>query len=313
MVNCEEVDCIGCGSRAHEGVTAYREWGVRRCAECSMLFVSPRPEASATDAIYDEAYFTGNSAFGNRSEPGGYQAGGSGYASHARELVRWVASLTGLSSGQWLDMGCGPGYLVKAAKDHGFATVGADVSAAACRWGRECLSLDLRQASAESIATVFPPGFNVITMVDLLSHLRRTSAALEQAFALLAPSGYLFAGPFELGAGPDSTGDALDVSDWGIPEHLGFPNEQSMTHLLSRLGFSNLRFLAKPLSPSDAIGSRLPGVPPWAVSAARRVVRHIPWLQLAVHRAAKRVVHATAGYVLAQRPGCAGPTEGVVS
>jgi len=310
----EDVDCTSCGSSRHTEFARSGEWGVRQCLRCGMRFVSPRPTAEATSAIYDEHYFDGTGDFGNRAEDGGYQATATGYVARARHIVKWLMELTGLNGGRWLDIGCGPGYLVSVVNELGFQGVGVDISPDAVRYGRESLGLDLHEATGEQVSEVVQGPFTVISMVDTLFHLREPRGVLEQVAALLAPGGYLFAGPFDLQreteAGSEITAlpQDVDVSGWGIPEHLSFVNQASMSYVLPELGFETPRFLPLPLTPSDVTGQRFAFLPPWLKQTLRNTVRRMPAVQSAAHAVAARQVNPAAGYVLAQKaPGSTGP------
>ena len=80
----------------------------------------PATGSNGTDAIYNESYFDGSGKFGNREELGGYLSTATGYATRARLMAGWLTGLTGLPRGsRWLDVGCGPGYLVQAAASEG--------------------------------------------------------------------------------------------------------------------------------------------------------------------------------------------------
>lgn len=302
----EHTDCTSCGSSSHAEVARVEPWGVRRCSVCGMAFVSPRPSAQAVAEIYDEHYFDGTGVGGNHSEPGGYQANPAGYRARALTLVRLFTALTGVASGRWLDVGCGPGYSVEAVQACGFKGVGVDVSAAAVGFARDTLGLDVRQASAEGVAAAVEPPFAVASMFDTLFHLREPRVALGQACSLLEPGGFLFAGPFDLvpeGCGLARVDECPDVSAWGIPEHLSFVNQRSMSHLLSHLGLDSITFVPMPLSPSAVVSQRFRFVPPWLSRISRHLIRRFPRLQTVAHSLAGRAANPSAGYVLARRPG----------
>jgi len=300
----EQVDCTSCGSKSHTEVGKVDVWGVRRCDRCHMVFVSPRPNADHTEAIYGESYFDGTSAHGNQSELGGYQANAPGLLARGRLMVRWVTSITGSGSGHsgtWLDIGCGPGYLVQTVINAGFRGVGVDISPDAVKFGREALGLDLHQSTAENILQVVTGPFSYISMIDTLFHLREPGLVMRHVSTLLEPGGYLFAGPFDLTCEATAS-DTPDYRSWGVPEHLNFVNEESMRYLLTDLGFDSMQFLQLPLTPGDIVSSRFKFVPAGLARTARAIVRKLPRFQNAVHGLAAKSVNARAGYVLARRP-----------
>lgn len=301
----ESVDCTSCNSGRHHQIGSVQAFGVRLCDDCGLIFVSPRPTAEATDAIYGDSYFDGTSAHGNQSERGGYQGNIPGRKARARLLVDWIRSLSGIQNGRWLDIGCGPGYLVEAAGLAGFMASGVDVSASAVRIGREELGLDLHCAPAESLTASVQPPFAVISMVDTLFHLRQPGSVLTQAIQLLQPGGLLFAGPFDLSNkpnGPPPMATGSDFSSLGIPEHLSFVNQQSMQFLLEKLNMSEIRFLPLPLTPGDVANHKFRIAPKSLLKLLRSLLRKMPGVQRAVHKAAAKSVNKRAGYVIAIQP-----------
>ena len=291
--------CTSCDCEDTQEVVRQGPYGVRRCQRCSLLFVSPRPNPEELSKLYQEEYFQGGGEFGNQE---GYLAQERGYQARARFLVEWIARLAGLKGGRWLDVGCGPGYIVQAAQNLGFGAQGVDISPQAVEYGRERLGLQLQVSEAEGVDQVVQGPFQMITLFDTLFHLRSPREVVDQIFHLLAPGGWLFAGPFDLHE-PDwkPTAELGDISAWGIPEHLSFVNQTSMTHMLVGQGFSQLRFLPMPETPSEVLAKKKWPLPAWLVRALRWLVRRIPLLQKMLHRAAGRVVNRQAGYVLARK------------
>jgi SAM-dependent methyltransferase len=201
-------------------------------------------------------------------------------------------------------VGCGPGYLVRAAEQSGFSGSGVDISATAVSYGRNVLGLDLQQGQAEELTDKVQPPFTVVSMIDTLFHLREPHTVLSQVHLLLGPSGYFFAGPFDLEPSSERipAGEGmLDVQSWGIPEHLSFVNQKSMSYLLGDLGFVELRFLPMPLTPSD-VAARWRFLPSRIAQSLRNALRRVPSVQSAAHALASHSVDRNAGFVLARKP-----------
>ena len=292
--------CPSCLAREHWEVDRRGECGLRICQRCSLLFVSPRPTREETDAIYSREYFEGTSEFGN---PEGYQAHAGGYLARARFLVDWLRSKTGMSGGRWLDVGCGPGYLVEAAALAGFEASGVDVSLDAVEAGIG-RGLQLQHGAAEDLVRMVKPGVQVVSMLDTLFHVREPRQVLSAASELLSPGGILLAGPFDLGPGPSiAPGQSrrFDFEKLGVPEHLSFVNQRSMECVLPELGFTQLRFEPMVQSPGAVIKKHASFIPTWLLDVLRRILRAFPHLRMWLHRLAGRQVNRQAGYVIASR------------
>lgn len=290
--------CPSCLSPDHREVGTDGLCGLRRCSRCTLLFVSPRPTQAETEQIYSQEYFQGSSKYGN---PTGYQQNASGYLARAHLMVEWLRSKTQLQGGRWLDVGCGPGYLVEAASQAGFDAIGVDVSIDAVEAGIG-RGLQLIHGTGEELLQLVKPGFQVLTMFDTLFHLREPRNVLTAAKSLLVPGGVLVAGPFDLDVGGNTpaVGPAqYDFQAMGVPEHLSFVNQRSMTVVLQELGFENLCFEPMVQSPGAVVQQHAGFLPSWLVALVRRLLRRLPWLQRWLHRVAARRVNRQAGYVLA--------------
>ncbi len=298
----EIVPCTSCGSEEYLPRGSYGPWGLRRCKQCYLLYVSPRPTETDIERIYSESYFEGTGNYGDRGTPGGYNANEAGYVGRAQVLVPWILGRIGLNQGNWLDVGCGPGFLMEVAGKHGFKCVGIDVSKAAVEWVRK-RSLEAFSTPAERLTDVLDERqFEVISLVDTLFHLRNPGRVLESLADRLVPGGWLFAGPFDLTTREqiDAAVTSPDPEQLGIPEHLSFVNQASMEFLLQQLGFQSLSFAPLPLTPTE-LAARA-GVGAAIVGLGRKLLRAFPWLRRHAHRVAFQAHNARAGYVLAKKP-----------
>lgn len=298
----EVVPCTSCGSDEYLPHGSYGPWGLRRCTRCCLLYVSPRPTEAETERIYSESYFEGTGSFGDR-RPGGYRANEAGYISRAQVIVPWILGRIGLTQGNWLDVGCGPGYLMEVVQERGFKCVGIDVSKAAVEWARN-RSLEAFATPAERLTDVLGERrFEIISLVDTLFHLRNPGRVLEMLTERVVPGGWLFAGPFDLTtrAQIEAAVTNQDPEQLGVPEHLSFVNQVSMQFLLKQLGLQDIVFAPTPLTPTELASKA--GVGPGILGLGRKLLRALPWLRRHTHRMAFKVCNARAGYVFARKPG----------
>lgn len=291
--------CTSCRSTNARLIATQGEFGLRQCHECSLLFVSPRPTAEELTQIYTEEYFEGSGDHGN---PDGYLQQASGYQTRASLMVDWISSLTKLNQGYWVDIGCGPGFIVQACQKKGFRATGLDVSEAAVKFGREDMGLDLRVCVAEQLLTEITEEAQVVTLFDCLFHLPEPREAVRQIHQILAPGGWMVAGPFDLHPeGWTPPNSIPNLHELGIPEHLSFVNQTSMATLLKQLEFREVKFVPLPQTPSEVVSKRLGCLPGPAVKLLRSMVRRVAFLQRLVHRAASTQLNLKAGYVIARK------------
>jgi 2-polyprenyl-3-methyl-5-hydroxy-6-metoxy-1,4-benzoquinol methylase len=149
-------------------------------------------------------------------------------------IPRYRTMLTDLFNGElahkktWLDVGCGHGEFVQTIGEIGITVRGVEpnvhkVKAAQSR-GLNVAAFDI---------TTHDGRYDVISLMDVYSHLPNPPAFLCALKRLLTPNGELLI----------QTGDAADLplSDqfrpFGLPDHLSFASEAIVRQMLTTLGF----------------------------------------------------------------------------
>jgi len=141
-----------------------------------------------------------------------------------------------IKGGIILDVGCGTGVFLD--------TLGT-------RWnkfGVEPSSYGAEQAKVKNIrvmktdflsANFNPETFDVVTLIDVIEHLKLPKENLEKAFAILKPGGYLVIETGDIG----SLTAKLAGSRWTYfnpPEHISFFSKRTISSLLKQIGFINI-------------------------------------------------------------------------
>jgi SAM-dependent methyltransferase len=182
------------------------------------------------------------------SEYGGFRVDPHFVAVVRRQLSGRLRHL-GPESASLLDVGCGNGEFLRLASAAGFACEGIDVSEAAAQL---CRSKGLRVSAGDFLSQPFDSPFHLVTMWDVLEHLREPFEFVARAFALLRPGGTLvlkIPSPGQLvfrflHVLPGRGGALLSA-----PAHVQYFNEGSLAELLRRAGFEEVIWL-------DSIGFR---------------------------------------------------------
>lgn len=140
-----------------------------------------------------------------------------------------------------LDVGCGPGWLVRYLNINGFQTVGCDSSTEAIKIAKKVNKVDVLQASAISLP--FGDGvFDAVLSVSMIEHLTKTEAKkfLTEANRVLKNSGWLFLvtpnkiTPIRL----------INRQNWPAllePTHKVFYTPRSLKKLLQDFHFTNFK------------------------------------------------------------------------
>ena len=142
-----------------------------------------------------------------------------------------------------LDVGCGNGDFLEAARDAGWTAVGLEpdpAAAALCR----VRGLDVRVGSLETLGAE-ATGFRAITLNHVIEHLHAPREALARVFSLLQPGGMLYLDT----PNADSRGAARFGRHWrGLepPRHLVLFTPASLQALLAQLGFIDIQVKRRP-------------------------------------------------------------------
>lgn len=168
--------CVVCGATARSLELRISEWEVLRCAPCGLRTLSPAPAPEQLVEPFED---------------------GSGYegAFDLRDdiLKRHDRSLGTLERvvppGRLLDVGCGPGFLLEAARDRGWEAVGLDPSpfsvARAIRLGFEAHGGRLEDARLPAAS------FDAVGLLQVIEHVLDPRPLLAACRRVLRPGGAL--------------------------------------------------------------------------------------------------------------------------
>jgi 2-polyprenyl-3-methyl-5-hydroxy-6-metoxy-1,4-benzoquinol methylase len=228
------VRCPACDQDRPAPALRKHGFDIVRCRQCRLRYVNPRPAPDQLAALYREGYFTP-------------QAAGRQHLRHddmklatARLRLRFLQEFR--AKGRLLDVGCGGGVFVRAAREAGWSAVGLEPSVeAAAHAGTHHLPIVAGHLEQRPLAG---GRFDAITMFDVLEHVFSPGAFLAEARTLLAPRGVLLIEtPNMAGWMPRLMGSR---HPWiRPPEHLTYFTPGSLRVLLERTGFRVLRLLAR--------------------------------------------------------------------
>lgn len=181
--------CALCGEMRTRAVFPGELPWVVECTGCGLRRADPQPTDAELAAIYDEHYYE---QFGfvegeHTADQGLARTKRATYAS----LLASARPHFGITEGKrLLDVGCGLGFSLLAAQDAGFEAVGLDPLAPtdpAARPGRKIL-----RGSIETFHEAMGPAdFDVVSMVDVIEHVRDPVATFRAVDRLLVPRGLL--------------------------------------------------------------------------------------------------------------------------
>jgi SAM-dependent methyltransferase len=159
---------------------------IARCALCGVVCSNPRPDESELLRLYGDGtllHESGENEVTRKIEFPDWKL-----KEHA-QILRSLASL-GVIRGKLLDVGCLWGSFLDSARQGGFQVTGIEPYGPAAAYARNVLKLDV---SCGSVNTVALPAssFDVVTILDVIEHLREPVEELRSVFQLLKPKGVL--------------------------------------------------------------------------------------------------------------------------
>jgi len=243
--------CTACGSVEVQAYGRKNAYALTRCSACRSVGLGEMPAPERVAQIYDQYYGASD-----------FEAPPATLASLRGVVERFAGTR---SSGRWLDVGFGEGALLEMAAESGWACHGVEVSPTAIDHGRDrgwvvTDRLDDHRRLPDC-------GFDVVTLVEVIEHLREPEAVLRAATDKLRQGGVLYM------TTPNAAGmnARLLGAEWGVfcpPEHLTVFSPKGLEAMVRRCGCRVVGIDTHGLNPAQLLRSmrRRPGVP----SAAER-------------------------------------------
>ena len=156
----------------------------RRCRNCGLIYLCPRPKPDAIAAYYPDDYLPFRPAI--EDEP--------------RALMRWarrrkmirrrelVEQFSERRTGRILDVGCSTGLFLHEMDLGAWSVAGVELTASAAGYARDRFGIEVFEGMLED-ADFAPASFDVITFWDVLEHVYAPSETLDLSASLLKPGG----------------------------------------------------------------------------------------------------------------------------
>jgi len=196
-------------------------FNVVRCRLCGLVYVNPRPTQQEIKKYYPKQY-------------GAYR-GASAKSPDVREMRKRLLKVRRFKSGgRILDVGCGDGSFLLAAKKEGWEVAGVEINEAASDYARR---LGLNVFTGELVdANLRSDHFDVITLWAVVEHLHNPVGTLKELRRILKDDGLLVITTQNF----DSLEAKIFSARWfhlDVPRHLYQFDPITLGKILSRAGF----------------------------------------------------------------------------
>jgi SAM-dependent methyltransferase len=240
----EDVACYVCGTTEGKPWATENGYTVKRCAQCGLLYVSPRPSLDNISRAAQSGLHAGQQELDVSGAYGG--------AGRVRYYVKKLRALYGAGfffecGERWFDIGCGYGEFLEALREESAGAmklVGSEPNekkAASARGrGLDVAFHEIEQQNRR---------FHYVSLLNVFSHLPDPGQTLTQIREFVAPCGELL-----LQTGNFAELRRHEIPDQlHLPDHLSFANERLVDRLLTRAGFTLLRVRRYPMFPERGL------------------------------------------------------------
>lgn len=225
--------CPLCGSY-EQGKFCQLDYTLLCCDQCDLVFVHEQPNIPG-DKLYDEGYYRGSSEHKenldneNVLDPPRVSARLESCQAVVEMVIRYHSM-----PGKWLDIGCGPGFLLSQAEARGWKCTGIDTSSFATDFARDKFNLtDVHTASIEDAS--FTDGmFDVISMQHVIEHFFNPLDTMRRIITWLKPGGLLYLETPDIGS-PIARREGANWEHIKLPEHVVYFSESTLRYLLEQL------------------------------------------------------------------------------
>jgi len=291
--------CPLCNGSEHGLQYRIESYSIIRCRSCDLMWLSPQPTREDLLKVYDDHYFSNDKFLCGKNE---FIYGYCDYAAERfnkqssyvpiAQKIKSHAPLLATGQPRLLDVGCGLGYFLDVAHDEGFAVNGLEFNATALATLQSKYVFPTWCADFQEFESA---PYDVITMFDVIEHLRDPIAAVQKAVNLLNPNGILAMTTMDCGSLASRLLGTRLEDFRRVREHLFFFSRPSIRYLLEKYGFTllEIRFHGHTFR-LDLLSSRLKMSFPYLGALFERFVRalNVGHLQFHINPMTKMLVIA---------------------
>ena len=204
-------------------------WTVFKCTGCGLGLLDPRPDREEMGRLYEKDYF--DSQYREGLRPGSPEM--QRRISQEDHRIRFFRRFK--RRGLVVDIGCGMGYFLHAARQAGYDVTGVDISDHAASYVREVLNIPMRIGHIDAVE-VPERTVDVATMWHFLEHTDDPRRYIEKVARWLKPDGLLVIDVPNY-EGTDAQKTWRDWVGWQLPYHFYHFTPATLALLLSQHGF----------------------------------------------------------------------------
>jgi 2-polyprenyl-3-methyl-5-hydroxy-6-metoxy-1,4-benzoquinol methylase len=180
------MNCNVCGStRVKHKFKLTEKLEVFSCGNCRVEFMHPQLSDEEINELYSEAYYKSWGISGETENESSKQMKIATFLLRLEQIQKYIRN------GNILDVGCATGYFLEAAQSLGYTPYGIELSEYSATLAKKKFGDNAIYNGTLETNTFKPGTFQVITMFDLIEHVRVPVETLSSAGELLDANGIL--------------------------------------------------------------------------------------------------------------------------
>jgi len=192
-MKCDNIRCDICNNKGSvrywdtiKGIDG-KLYKLYECTNCGFIFVFPSPTENFLKCYYESQY-KGRCKKGIK-EGDDIIEKNMGAIEDGFKKLNYIKKYSEIKNGKLLDIGCGHGFFLYAAKKLGFEATGIDVDKEAINIGMNKFGVNIIDHPIEKLEELTISYFDIITYWQVLEHLPHPGNALKKAYCLLKNGG----------------------------------------------------------------------------------------------------------------------------
>lgn len=274
--------CPLCGCRENQKAFADNACELRACRHCGLFFIHPYPRIHQRHAQIETGALDGIDLLDCERRHAGERLYYDRHFASIEEECR--------SARSFLDVGCGTGRLLELlSARNDMRRMGIELNPRAAQFARQIANCEILEVPFEEFRT--QDRFDVISMINVFSHIPSLDALFASLRAALAPEGKVILRTSEMSARVSR----WNQLHWGVPDDLQFLGLETIGFICRKYGFEVRRHVRVPFEEELFQRSR------WLQMGRRNLVNRIK--QVGLHlpgalAAMKSVYRAILGHRL---------------
>jgi 2-polyprenyl-3-methyl-5-hydroxy-6-metoxy-1,4-benzoquinol methylase len=243
----EDTEVVECCNCAVPGLPVYdlAPFGLVRCPSCHLAFVSPRLTGDALQRLYDDPAYFEDRVYGSH----GFSPSNLLPAAWTKGRLKVIEQALGrpIRGARLLEVGCGYGTFLDAARGTGMTVRGSELSATASAAARDRLGLDVHTGEVADSPT---DQVDVVCAWDTIEHVPDPPAFLAAVRDRLADDGVLV---FSTPSFSSLPARLFRTRWWTLKptEHIWHFSPETHATTLARNGLALTRTIRNPLHPAN--------------------------------------------------------------